>query len=76
MANLKSDLDQYLLLQSDQKKNFKMELKMPSIKMPTSGLFRMNNSEPETPNGWLSSAKDSCCPKLVGPMNCHHTYRH
>lgn len=35
MANLKSDLDQYLLLQSDQKKNFKMDLKMPSIKLPT-----------------------------------------
>ena len=58
MANLKSDLDEYLLLQSDQKKTFKMELKMP--KMP--GLFR---KEPEPANGWLSNAQDTCCPKLV-----------
>ena len=64
MANLKDDLDQYLLLQSDQKKTFKMELKMPSIKV-SSGLFRMNNSEPEPANGWLRDAQDSCCPKLV-----------
>lgn len=69
MANLKDDLDQYLLLQSDQKKAFKMELKMPNL--PTSGkisgMFRMKGSaEPEPANGWLRDAQDSCCPKLVG----------
>lgn len=64
MANLKDDLDQYLLLQSDQKKTFKMEIKMPALKIPKSGLFRLNNSDPE-PQGWMSSARDSCCPKLV-----------
>lgn len=65
MANLKHDLDEYLLLQSDQKKtNFKIDMKMPSIKVPEiKNLF--GKSQPQEVNGWLEETKESCCPKLV-----------
>lgn len=62
MANLKQDLDEYLLLQSDQKKNF--GIKMPEIKVPEFGkLFSRNETTPEA-NSWLKETQDSCCPKL------------
>lgn len=66
MANLKQDLDEYLLLQSDQKKtNFKIDMKMPSLKVPEiKNLF--GKSQPQEVNGWLEETKESCCPKLVG----------
>ncbi|XP_058820783.1 vesicle transport protein SFT2C [Topomyia yanbarensis] len=77
MADLKKDLDEYLLLQSDQKKSFKLEMpKMPSI--PTPGLVGKlfgKNQEPEA-NSWLKDTQDSCCPKLsriqriVGFVTC------
>lgn len=65
MANLKHDLDEYLLLQSDQKKtNFKIDMKMPSLKVPEiKNLF--GKSQPQEVNGWLEETKESCCPKLV-----------
>lgn len=64
MANLKDELDQYLLLQSDQKKNFKLDMKMPVIKVPEiKSLF--GKSQPAEANGWLQDTTDSCCPKLV-----------
>lgn len=62
MANLKQDLDEYLLLQSDQKKNFNM--KLPQIKVPELGKMFTRTSEPEA-NSWLKDTHDSCCPKLV-----------
>ena len=66
MANLKDDLDQYLLLQSDQKKSFKMDIKMPQ--MPTGGRFSkfFGKTEQAEANSWLKDAQDSCCPNLVG----------
>lgn len=77
MADLKKDLDEYLLLQSDQKKNFKLEMpRMPSI--PTPGLVSKlfgKGQEPEA-NSWLKDTQDSCCPKLsriqriVGFVTC------
>ncbi|XP_055598110.1 vesicle transport protein SFT2C-like [Uranotaenia lowii] len=77
MADLKKDLDEYLLLQSDQKKSFKLEMpKMPSI--PTPGLMGKlfgKNQEPEA-NSWLKDTQDTCCPKLsriqriVGFVTC------
>uniref|UniRef100_A0A6B2EAT1 Vesicle transport protein n=1 Tax=Phlebotomus kandelakii TaxID=1109342 RepID=A0A6B2EAT1_9DIPT len=64
MANLKQDLDEYLLLQSDQKKStFKVDVKLPQIKVPDVGrLFRKSDQEPA--NGWLRETQDTCCPKL------------
>lgn len=60
MANLKDDLDQYLLLQSEQKKKFKV----PQLKVPDKFGKIFRNTEPEA-NSWLKDTQDSCCPKLV-----------
>lgn len=70
MANLKDDLDQYLLLQSDQKKSgsassFKIDMKMPSLKVPTVKSLFGGSSEPTETNSWLKDTQESCCPKLV-----------
>lgn len=60
MSNLKNDLDEYLLLQSDQKKTFKMpDIKMPEIK----NIFRKKEENPA--NNWLKDTQESCFPKLV-----------
>lgn len=68
MANLKDDLDQYLLLQSEQKKNYKIDIKMPTLKVPEmKNLF--GKSQPQEANGWLQDTKDSCCPKLVSHIH-------
>lgn len=86
MANLKDDLDQYLLLQSDQKKKF--NVKVPQIKVPEFGKIFSRNTEPEA-NSWLKDTQDSCYPKLVIiyisftygykyfhkiPYHCSHVY--
>ncbi|XP_064540955.1 uncharacterized protein LOC135430276 [Drosophila montana] len=62
MSNLKQDLDEYLLLQSDQKKNF--NVKLPQIKVPGLGQIFSRTSEPPEANSWLKDTQDSCCPKL------------
>lgn len=65
MTNLKNDLDEYLLLQSDQKKSsFKIDMKMPVIKVPEMKSF-FGRNEPEEANSWLQDTQESCCPKLV-----------
>lgn len=66
MANLKDDLDQYLLLQQDQKKtSFKIDMKMPTLKVSdVKNLFGKNQQAPEA-NGWLQDTRDTCCPKMV-----------
>lgn len=65
MVDLKKDLDEYLLLQSDQKKtNFKIDMKMPTIKKSDIGKF-FGRTEPEEANSWLKDTQESCCPKLV-----------
>ncbi|KAH8377230.1 hypothetical protein KR093_004328 [Drosophila rubida] len=63
MSNLKQDLDEYLLLQSDQKKNF--NVKLPQLKVPAglSQIFSRSDEAPEA-NSWLKDTQDSCCPKL------------
>lgn len=64
MANLKQDLDEYLLLQSDQKKSFRIDMKMPGLKVPEiKNLF--GKSQPEEANSWLKDTQESCFPKLV-----------
>lgn len=59
MANLKDDLDDYLLSEERRKTGFKLNLKMP--KMPSFG------SSADTPstssNSWLND-DDGWCPKL------------
>uniref|UniRef100_A0A182VV04 Vesicle transport protein n=1 Tax=Anopheles minimus TaxID=112268 RepID=A0A182VV04_9DIPT len=77
MADLKRDLDEYLLLQENQKKNFKLEMpKMPSLPTPDLvGKLFGRNQEPEA-NSWLKDTQDTCCPKLsriqriVGFVTC------
>lgn len=58
MANLKQDLDEYLLLQSDQKKSFSVP------KIGTPNVFRWFRRE-ETSNSWLQDNSQDCCPKLT-----------
>jgi hypothetical protein len=68
MAELKRDLDEYLLLQSDQKKSFKIDVKLPTL--PKQGLIGKifgRNEEPEA-NSWLKDTQEGCCPTLV--RNC------
>lgn len=62
MVDLKKDLDEYLLLQSDQKKSFKIQI--PTIQKPSiGGWFKKNQSEE---NGtWFQETKKECCPSLV-----------
>jgi len=67
MSNLKQDLDEYLLLQSDQKKNF--NVKLPQIKVPGLSQIFSRTSEPPEANSWLKDTQDSCCPKLVSGKN-------
>ncbi|KAF5270646.1 hypothetical protein FQA39_LY01384 [Lamprigera yunnana] len=60
MADLKKELDQYLLLQSDQKKSFKLQI--PTIKKPNiSSWLKKENVEDET---WFQETKKQCCPTL------------
>lgn len=62
MANLKMDLDEYLLLQSDQKKS---NFSLPKISTPT---FRWFRRDPE--NSWLQEgSQQECCPKLVSRLS-------
>ncbi|KAJ8930250.1 hypothetical protein NQ314_016978 [Rhamnusium bicolor] len=61
MVDLKKDLDEYLLLQSDQKKSFKLQ--MPGIQKPNiTGWFR--KEQPEEDNTWFQETKKECCPSL------------
>lgn len=62
MADLKKDLDQYLLLQSDQKKSFKIQMpSMPGIRKPdVSNWFGGESSQArEEQSRW------NCCPTMV-----------
>lgn len=68
MADLKKDLDQYLLLQSDQKKSFKIQ--MPSVsgirKPDISNWFSRNDSQNrEETSRW------NCCPSMVSANNSY-----
>ncbi|XP_056633026.1 uncharacterized protein LOC130442712 [Diorhabda sublineata] len=61
MVDLKKDLDEYLLLKSDQKKTFKLQ--MPAIQKPNiSGWFK--KEQPEQDQTWFQETKKECCPSL------------
>jgi hypothetical protein len=67
MADLKKDLDQYLLLNSEKKKtNFKLDMKMPKAPEVMSKWF--GSQEPAEANSWLKDAESTCCPKLVSSL--------
>lgn len=64
MADLKKDLDEYLLLQSDQKKNFKLTMPAIPLQKPNiSNWFR--REEPPEDESWYQETKKQCCPSLV-----------
>ncbi|CAH1978463.1 unnamed protein product [Acanthoscelides obtectus] len=61
MTDLKKDLDEYLLLQSDQKKSFKIQ--MPQLQKPNiTGWFK--KEQPEEEETWFRETKRECCPSL------------
>ncbi|CAH1109793.1 unnamed protein product [Psylliodes chrysocephalus] len=61
MVDLKKDLDEYLLLQSDQKKSFKLQI--PTIQTPNvSGWFRKEQTQQE--DTWFQETKKEYCPSL------------
>lgn len=62
MVDLKKDLDEYLLLQSDQKKSFKLQI--PSIQKPNIGAW-FKKEEPAEDASWFQETKKDCCPTLV-----------
>lgn len=60
--DLKKDLDEYLLLQSDQKKSFKLQI--PTIQKPTiKNWFRRD--APVENDSWFQETKKECCPSMV-----------
>lgn len=65
MANLKQDLDEYMLMNEDRKAN-KISYKMPNLKLPS--FLKGNSSDGEISNNWLNERSDDeswlCCPKL------------
>lgn len=64
MVDLKKDLDEYLLLQSDQKKSYKLQI--PSIQKPNlTNWFKRNETEDQQ-GTWFQETKKECCPSLVG----------
>ena len=62
MANLKNDLDEYMLMNEERKStSYKLNLNMP--KLPS--VFGGNTSESSSNNSWLNSDDDNgWCPKL------------
>lgn len=64
MADLKKDLDEYLLLQSDQKKNFKLTMPAIPLQKPNvSSWFKKEQTEDN--ETWFQETKKECCPSLV-----------
>ena len=66
MVDLKKDLDEYLLLQSDQKKSFKLQI--PTIQKPNIGNWFKREQPPED-DSWFQETKKGCCPSLVITLN-------
>lgn len=66
MANLKNDLDQYMLLKEERKPpGFKLNFKVPS--MPSFGTSSSSTTAATTPtsNSWLNdNDDDGWCPKM------------
>lgn len=64
MADLKKDLDEYLLLKNDTKKSFKLQ--MPSIPKPKfTSWFQRDQPEELPTNNWFQETQHECCPSMV-----------
>ncbi|XP_044740756.1 protein transport protein SFT2 [Chrysoperla carnea] len=62
MADLKKDLDEYLLLQSDTKKSFKI----PSFQKPDiKGWFNRSQSTDDVEGSWFRETQKDCCPSMT-----------
>ncbi|KRT79219.1 hypothetical protein AMK59_7087 [Oryctes borbonicus] len=62
MVDLKKDLDEYLLLQSDQKKSFKLQI--PTLQKPNiTSWFKKEESAEDS--SWFQETKKDCCPSLT-----------
>ncbi|XP_018335172.1 protein transport protein SFT2 [Agrilus planipennis] len=61
MVDLKKDLDEYLLLQSDQKKSFKLQI--PTVQTPKI-INWFKRDQPNEEDSWYQDTKKQCCPKL------------
>ncbi|XP_066137737.1 uncharacterized protein [Euwallacea fornicatus] len=63
MADLKKDLDEYLLLQSDQKKNFKLTIPAIPLQKPNvTGWFK--REQPQDNESWFQETRKEYCPSL------------
>lgn len=64
MANLKQDLDEYMLM-NEERKTSKLSYKMPNFHLPG---FLKSSSDGGSSNSWLNDNNEdeswSCCPKL------------
>lgn len=67
MTNLKQDLDEYMLMNENQKSN-KISYKMPNLKLPSFLKGNLSDGGSSTSNSWLNDNNQddswSCCPKL------------
>lgn len=60
MANLKNDLDEYMLMNEERKSTgYKLNIKMPKLPSVFGG-----NSESNTSNNWLNDDESGWCPKM------------
>lgn len=62
--DLKRDLDEYLLLQSDQKKSFNnFKFTLPTLQRPT--LPNWTGRGQAEDESWFRESSSGCCPSLV-----------
>lgn len=68
MADIKKDLDEYLLLKSETKKSFKLP-SLSSIPKPKfTGWFHKEPTEELTNNKWFQESQHECCPSMVSEV--------
>lgn len=64
MVDIKKDLDEYMLLQSDTKKSFKVTI--PSLpKTDIRGWLSGNTSTENEDGSWFQETQRDCCPTMV-----------
>lgn len=68
MANLKQDLDEYMLMNEERKTN-KLSYKLPNFQLPSFNFLKSSSEASSSGNNsWLNDNNEedswSCCPKL------------